>query len=75
MVIGVMGMSGSGKSTFSGFLKEFGAELIDADKIAREVMEKGSEGLEEAVKAFGEEILFPDGTLNRKKLGSIVFSD
>ena len=75
MIIGVMGMSGSGKSTFSGFLKELGAELIDADKIAREVMEKGSEGLLEAVKTFGEEILFPDGALNRKKLGSIVFSD
>ena len=75
MIIGVMGMSGSGKSTFSDFLKELGAELIDADKIAREVMEKDSEGFLEAVKVFGEEILFPDGELNRKKLGSIVFSD
>lgn len=75
MIIGVMGLSGSGKSTFSAVLQSLGAYLIDADKIAREVVEKGSEGLFEIVSAFGKDILLPDGSLDRKKLGSIVFKD
>lgn len=75
MIIGVMGMSGSGKSTFCSYLKELGAEVIDADKIAREVLEKGTEGLKEIEEKFGSEVIFPDGSLNRKKLGSIVFND
>lgn len=75
MIIGVMGMSGSGKSTFCGHLKEKGAYIIDADKIAREVLEKGSSGLLEVKEKFGEEVLFSDGSLNRKKLGEIVFNN
>ena len=75
MIIGIMGMSGSGKSTLAGILRDMGAELIDADKIAREVVEKGSKGLFEIREAFGEQVISPDGTLDRKKLGEIVFSD
>jgi dephospho-CoA kinase len=75
MIIGVMGMSGSGKSTFAGMLRDMGAKLIDADIVAREVVEKGTKGLSEIREAFGDEVIFPDGTLNRKKLGEIVFSD
>lgn len=75
MIIGVMGMSGSGKSTFSAYLENKGAYLIDADKIAREVVEKGTKGLKEIEKAFGSDVLLSDGSLDRKKLGEIVFND
>lgn len=75
MIIGVMGMSGSGKSTFCSFLKELGAEVIDADKIAREVLDKGTDGLKEVEERFGREVIFSDGSLDRKKLGSIIFNN
>lgn len=75
MIIGLTGGIASGKSTVSALLVNKGARLIDADVIAREVMLPGHEVLAAAVKQFGEEILFPDGTLNRAKLGAIVFND
>ena len=75
MIIGVMGMSGSGKSTFSAYLEGQGAYIIDADKIAREVVEKGTKGLKEIEKSFGSDVLLSDGSLDRKKLGEIVFND
>lgn len=75
MIIGLTGGIASGKSTVSELLVNKGARLIDADVIAREVMLPGHEVLAAAVKQFGEEILFPDGTLNRAKLGAIVFND
>jgi dephospho-CoA kinase len=52
-----------------------GAVVIDADAIAREVVEPGTEGLAEVVEAFGPEVLLPDGRLDRPRLGEIVFAD
>jgi dephospho-CoA kinase len=52
-----------------------GAVVIDADAIAREVVEPGTDGLAEVVEAFGPEVLLPDGTLDRPRLGEIVFAD
>jgi dephospho-CoA kinase len=75
MIIGLTGGIASGKSTVSALLVNKGARLVDADVIAREVMLPGHEVLAAAVKQFGGEILFPDGTLNRAKLGEIVFQD
>jgi len=74
-VIGLTGNIASGKSTVSRYLIEKGYKLIDADLVAREVVEVGSEGLASVVENFGMEILNDDGSLNRKKLGNIVFSD
>ncbi len=75
IIIGLTGQSGAGKSSFSKALSERGIPCLDTDKTARQVVEKGKPCLAELVKAFGEEILLPDGTLDRKKLGSIAFSD
>ncbi|NUK05035.1 dephospho-CoA kinase [Streptomyces lunaelactis] len=73
--VGLTGGIGAGKSEVSRLLESYGAVLVDADKIAREVVEPGTPGLAAVVEAFGPEILNPDGTLDRPKLGSIVFSD
>ncbi|MET7459948.1 dephospho-CoA kinase [Nonomuraea sp. NPDC005501] len=73
--IGLTGGIGSGKSEVSRRLAARGAVVIDADKIAREVVEPGTPGLARVVAAFGEEVLRPDGSLDRDKLGSIVFHD
>jgi dephospho-CoA kinase len=73
--IGLTGGIGSGKSEVSRRLAAHGAVVIDADKIAREVVEPGTAGLARVVAAFGEEVLRPDGALDREKLGSIVFAD
>lgn len=75
MIIGITGGSGSGKSSLAGLMQSEDALLIDADIIAREVVEKGMPALLEIVNTFGEDILMPDGSLNRKKLGAIVFGD
>ena len=74
-VIGLTGGTGSGKSTVSAYLKEKGCYIIDADKISRELTEKGGEALEPIRERFGEEVFLEDGSLYRKKLGSIVFND
>lgn len=73
--VGLTGGIGSGKSEVSRRLAGKGAVVIDADKIAREVVEPGTEGLARVVAAFGDEVLHPDGSLNREKLGTIVFAD
>jgi len=73
--VGLTGGIGSGKSEVSKRLAAGGAVVIDADKIAREVVEPGTPGLAEIVEAFGEGVLRPDGTLDRERLGSIVFAD
>ena len=75
MIIGIMGYSGSGKSTFTKEFEKLGAYVIDADKIGKDILKKGSEGLKKVASIFGEGILLPDKSLNRKKLGDIVFSD
>ncbi len=74
-IIGLTGGIASGKSTVSQLLIEHGINIIDADKIAREVVQKGTIGLNKIVAHFGDEILNSDGTLNRKALGAIVFED
>jgi dephospho-CoA kinase len=75
LVIGLTGSIATGKSTVANMFRELQIPVIDADVLAREVVEPGEKAYEEIVKHFGKEILFEDGTLNRKKLGSIVFSD
>ncbi|MDF2962373.1 MAG: dephospho-CoA kinase [Paenibacillus sp.] len=73
MNIGLTGGIACGKSTVSQMLVQRGAMLVDADRIAREVVEPGSPVLARIAERFGQEILLPDGTLNRKKLGETVF--
>ena len=74
-VIGLTGQTGAGKSIISEGLKDYGFYPIDCDRLARAAVEKGSDTLDALVGTFGAEILSDDGSLNRKKLGSIVFSD
>ncbi|MNO38783.1 Dephospho-CoA kinase [compost metagenome] len=74
MIMGLTGGIASGKSTVSAMFVDKGARLVDADVIAREVMLPGSPVLAAAVQQFGEDILLPDGTLNRVRLGEIVFN-
>lgn len=73
--IGLTGGIGSGKSTVARMLVERGARLVDADAIARQLMEPGQPALSAAVQAFGQEILNPDGSLNRPALAALVFAD
>ncbi|NEE21657.1 dephospho-CoA kinase [Streptomyces sp. SID7499] len=73
--VGLTGGIGAGKSEVSRLLVACGAVLIDADRIAREVVAPGTPGLASVVEAFGEEILAADGSLDRPRLGAIVFSD
>ncbi|MET9627551.1 dephospho-CoA kinase [Lentzea sp. NPDC006480] len=72
--VGLTGGIGSGKSTIAKLLAENGAVVIDADQLAREVLEPGSDGLKEVVKAFGEDVLNDDGTLNRAALAAKAFA-
>jgi dephospho-CoA kinase len=74
-VIALTGGVASGKSTVARFLRELGAEVLDADQVAREVVAPGQPALSEIAAAFGEEYLLPDGSLNRIGLGDLVFSD
>jgi dephospho-CoA kinase len=74
-VIGLTGGIGSGKSTVSQFLKELGVVIIDADKVGHEVFEPDTDAWREVVAAFGLEIVKPDGDIDRKKLGKIVFGE
>jgi dephospho-CoA kinase len=73
--VGLTGGIGSGKSEVSRRLAERGAVLIDADVAAREVVVPGSPGLARIAATFGAGVLRPDGSLNRERLGEIVFSD
>ena len=74
-IIGLTGNIACGKSTVAAIFKELGATLIDADKVARDIVGKGNPALKKIIKHFGNEILNKDGTLNREKLGSKVFND
>lgn len=75
IVIGLTGPTGSGKSSVSRIAEDFGFQVIDCDKTAREATEKGTAGLKALVSAFGEEILLPDGNLNRKALAAKAFKN
>ncbi len=73
--VGLTGGIGAGKSEVSRLLVEHGGVLIDADRIAREVVAPGTPGLAAVVEAFGPDVLAADGSLDRPRLGSIVFAD
>ncbi len=75
LVVGLTGQTGAGKSTVSKVFSDNGFSIINADLISRKVVEKGTKCLEEIVDIFKEDILKSDGTLNRKALGNIVFTD
>jgi len=78
MAVALVGLTGgiaSGKSTVARAFRERGIPVIDADQLAREVVAPGSEGLAAIVETFGEEVLLPDGSLDRKGLGARVFAD
>ncbi|KZE48817.1 dephospho-CoA kinase [Brevibacillus parabrevis] len=75
MILGLTGGIATGKSTVTGMLRERGIPVIDADQIAREVVEPGKPAYEAIVRHFGRDILLEDGQIDRKGLGEIVFSD
>ena len=74
-VIGLTGGIGTGKSEVSRILRGFGAEIIDTDQIGHEVYLPGTAGFREVVKNFGDEVVADNGTIDRHKLGAIVFDD
>ena len=73
--VGLTGSIAVGKSFVLGVLAELGCRVLDADRTAREVVEPGTPGLNAVVEAFGGEVLSKDGTLDRSRLGAIVFSE
>jgi dephospho-CoA kinase len=75
LTVGLTGGIGSGKSAVTRLLAEAGAVVVDADLVAREVVEPGTPGLARLVERFGPEILRPDGTLDRAALGTRAFGD
>lgn len=75
VVIGLTGGIASGKSTVSRILKELGAEIVDADLVAKEVIRPNTDAWRELVSEFGRGMLNPDKTINRRKLGNMVFPD
>jgi dephospho-CoA kinase len=74
-VIGLTGNIACGKSTVAAMLRELGAEVIDADLVARRLMTPPGPVFDAVVREFGREIVAPNGTIDRAKLGGIVFSD
>lgn len=75
MIIGLTGSIASGKSTVAKMMRELGLPIVDADVVARDVVEPGTETLQEIVRNFGEDILLENGHLNRPKLGDIIFHE
>lgn len=75
MIIGLTGGIATGKSLVSGELRRLGAAVVDADAIAKEVVEPGRPACAEIAEAFGPGVIKPDGSIDRKKLGQIIFSD
>jgi len=75
LLIGLTGNIGTGKSTVAGMLADLGAEVIDADRVAHQVMRAGTSTHAAIVDAFGVEVLDPAGEIDRKRLGAIVFAD
>lgn len=74
-VVGLTGGIATGKSTVSALLKASGIPVVDADILAREAVAPGTRALSQITDFFGAEVIQPDGTLDRKKLGTIVFND
>ena len=74
-LIGVTGGIATGKSTVDRMLADHGASVIDADELAREAVRPGEPTLDEVAARFGREVIRPDGTLDRDRVGEIVFAD
>jgi len=74
-LLGLTGGIASGKSTFAARLAERGVPVVDADALARQVVEPGAPALAEIADAFGPSVLMPDGSLDRRRLGALVFAD
>ena len=75
ITVGLTGGIGSGKSTVARLLSSYGAVLIDADVLAREAVAPGTPGLARVIEEFGADVLAPDGSLDRPRLGALVFAD
>jgi dephospho-CoA kinase len=75
LVVGLTGSIGSGKTEAARIFESLGAVIIDADLLSREAVDKGTEALEEIGKKFGRDMIRPDGSLDRKALGALVFKD
>ncbi len=75
IILGLTGTFGSGKTTVAKFFRSFGAKIIDADKIAHEIIQPGSGVYKEIIRAFGKTIVRQDGTVDRRKLSNIVFGN
>ena len=75
LLVGLTGGIATGKSTISEMLRRLGAEVIDADLLAREVVAPGRRAFAEVVREFGREVVATDGTLDRARLGAVVFAD
>ena len=75
MIIGLTGSIASGKSTVAAMLRERGYPVVDADEVARAVVEPGSDTLGKVKELFGHDIIRPDGSLNRERLGERIFND
>jgi dephospho-CoA kinase len=73
--VGLTGSLGSGKSTVAALLRELGAEVIEADELGRTLMEPGQKVYDEIVRAFGPEVVGPDGHLNRPQLARLAFQE
>jgi dephospho-CoA kinase len=75
LLVGLTGGIATGKSTVSRMLRDLGCVIVDADVLAREVVEPGAPAFREIVTEFGPDVVQPDGTLDRKRLGAVVFAD
>lgn len=75
VVIGLTGGPGTGKSTVAAMLARRGAAVIEADRLGHQAYAPGTAGWEAVVRAFGPEVIAPDGTIDRRRLGALVFSD
>ncbi|KOB66423.1 Dephospho-CoA kinase domain-containing protein, partial [Operophtera brumata] len=74
-IVGLTGGLATGKSTVLSIFREHGIAVIDADEVARKVLEPGTEAWCELREYFGDEVLLPDGKVNRARLGELVFDD
>jgi dephospho-CoA kinase len=74
-IIAITGGIGAGKSAVTKLFEEWGAQTVDADVLAREVVEPGSQGYQRVVENFSEDMVLADGSINRPRLASMIFSE